>query len=134
MGWHLLNTNSRLVDITMTSKSYDQMFCVVSFIDHDSCVCLSSLGMLIDPQIMSAAVHIAWYFEVTVVCSNLVLGMNAGGSFCYDARRTTTVKHGASFYLFSALFISAYSGTRDGMEEKWNVERQQKKSIKNKCC
>jgi len=43
----------------MTSKGSDQKLCVVSFIEHDCCVCLSRLGMLIDPQKMNAAVHIA---------------------------------------------------------------------------
>ena len=120
------NTNSHLLDITMMSRAFDQNLCVVSFIDHDSCVCLSPLGVLIDPQNMSAAVHIAWYFEVTVVGSNLFLDVNARGSLCYDTIHTTTGKPSASSYLVSALIISADWGTRDGMKEKCNNERQQR--------
>jgi len=55
----------------MTSKAFDQNLCLISFIDHDSCVCLSRLGMLIDPQNMNVAVHIRV-------------------SLCYDTRRSTT--------------------------------------------
>jgi len=53
------NTNFHLLDITMKSKEFHQDFCVDSLIDHDSCVCLIRLSMLIDPQNMKAAVHIA---------------------------------------------------------------------------
>jgi len=53
--------------------------------------------MLIDPQNMNAAVHIAWYFEVRVVRSNPILGMNVRGPFCCNARRTTTIEPSASF-------------------------------------
>jgi len=54
------------------------------------------------------------------VGSNSNLGVYARGSLCYDARRTTTIEPSASFYLFSALFISVNWGTRDGM--KWRYE------------
>jgi len=128
------NTNSHFLDINMTSKPFDQNLCVVSFIEHDSCVCLSWLGMLIDLQNMNASVHVAWYFEVRVVGSNSILGMNIRGSLCYDARSTTTNKPSASVYLFSALFISVNWGTHWGMRKIWNMETQQTNLKRNKFC
>jgi len=99
----------------MKSKAFDQKLCAVSFIDQDSCVSLSRMSTLIEPQNMNAAVHIAWYFEVRILLSNSILVTNARGSLCYDARRTTTFKPTASLCLFSALLISVLWGTHDGM-------------------
>jgi hypothetical protein len=111
------NTNSHLLDITVTSEAFEQNLCAVSFIERDSCVCLSRLGMLIDPQNMNSAVYTACYFKVWFVSSNSILDMNARGSLCYDDRRTTTIKPSAFFYLFSALFILLNWGTHDGMKD-----------------
>jgi len=83
----------------MKSKAFDQDLCLISFIDHDSCVCLSRLGMLIDPQNMNVAVHIAWYSEVMVVGSISIVGIDVRGSLCCDTGHTTTGTPNASCYL-----------------------------------
>jgi len=49
---------SQLLAVTMTSRASDLWLSVLYSNDHDSSVCLSGLGMLIDPQNINVTVHI----------------------------------------------------------------------------
>jgi len=53
----------------MTWRTSDLLLSVLDCNDHDSCVCLNELGMLIDLKKINATVHIIKYSE-----SNMVLG------------------------------------------------------------
>jgi hypothetical protein len=50
--------NSQVLAVTMTSRASDLWLSVLNCNDHGSSVCLSGLGMLIDPQNINATVHI----------------------------------------------------------------------------
>jgi hypothetical protein len=50
--------NSHLLAVTMTSRASDLWLSVLDCNDHGSSVCLSGLGMLIDPQNINATVQI----------------------------------------------------------------------------